>query len=446
MLLEDLNLQDNPRFSVMDKGYTNKLAVSDHVLWKYGQKLRYYNISAYDYTDLFIGLHLSDYKDIEISTRKFFLEYPELMRDYDIQDEYELHNLLKKTCTTEEYPEVHFKRMPNIEFGRANRDTQVMDLLFSLAPITNTDFAVAYESEYGVLSQTVLANYMKNFDQYFYAGIYKIDAPVLSDIMAARMKQLLANEFYLLSDIRKMYVSEFPQADSKLFNPYTLKTLGFRVYANYAIKDEYASATEYFRSILTTDDIINAQTFPKELINTIAYISEVYKLKSTYEILEYAPLKYVNIRRLKHIGIEKESLKDYCKKAFQAADSEYFTVYSLKKNGFTHSLDELGFDEWFYASLLSEDKEHFSYRRMGKNKLFRRDNRNVSLADFIEWLLYSSESLSLDIYELTDKLSSDYNINLEWYNIIEIIKGSSLYYDAITEKLYADYDIYFEEI
>lgn len=446
MLLEDLDLQDNPRFYAMDRGYSNKLAASDHVLWKYGQKLRYYNIHAYDYTDLLDGLNLNQYNDVEFSTLKFFREYPELMNDYDIQDEYELHNLLKKICTKEDYPQIHFKRMPNIEFGSADRDEQVMELLLALSPLTNTDFAAAYEHEYGVLSQTVLANYMKNFDQYFYAGVYKIDAPMLSEIMLIRMKQLLPGEFYLLSDIRNLYMHEFPKADPKLLNPYTLKSLGFRVYANYAIKDNYTSAVEYFRAILTTEDMVDAQLFHRELLNTIAYTSEVYKLKAAYDILEYAPLKYVNIRRLKHVGVEKEVLRDYCQKAYLAAHVQYFTICSLRKIGFTHVLDDLGFDEWFYASLLSECKEHFSCRRMGKNKLFRRGHGEVRLTDFLEWLLYSCESLSMDIRDLTEKLSSDYNINLEWYKIVEMIKGSTLYYDTITEKLYADYDVYFEEI
>lgn len=446
MLLEDLNLQDNPKFSVMDRGYSNKLAASNHVLWKYGQKLRYYNINAYDYTDLLNGLNLNDYKNVELSTRKFFQEHQDLMSDFDIQDEYELHNLLKKICTSADYPQMHFKRMPNIEFGVADRDTQVMDLLLALAPITNTDFAAAYENEYGVLSQTVLANYMKNFDQYFYSGVYKIDVPILSNIITAKMKNLLSREFYLLSDIRKLYAHEFPQDDPKLLNPYTLKALGFRVYANYAIMDRYLSATEYFRSILTTEDIIDAQSFPKEVLNTIAYMSEVYKLKAAYEILEYAPLKYVHFRRLNCAGVEKESILDYCHKVYQAVDSQYFTVFSLQKKGFAHALDELGFDEWFYATLLSVDKVHFSYCRMGKNKLFTRGSENVSLINFLEWILYSCESLSIEVYELTKKLLSDYNINLEWYKIVETIKGSAMYYDTITQKIYADYNVYFEEI
>lgn len=33
---------------------------------------------------------------MEITSLKLFRDYPDLMREYDIRDEYELHNLLKK--------------------------------------------------------------------------------------------------------------------------------------------------------------------------------------------------------------------------------------------------------------------------------------------------------------------------------------------------------------
>lgn len=446
MLLEDLGLKDNPKLSIMERGYENRLAASNHILWKYGQKLRFYNIDSYDFSDFFERLDLQQYNNIEFSTLKLFREYPDLMKDYDIQDEYELHNLLKKICSKDDFPNLHFKRMPNIEFGTADRDSQVMELLITLAPVENTKLADAYEHEYGVLSQTVLANYLKNFDQYFYAGAYKIDFPALPEIMETHMKRILSGEFYFLSDIRRMYEHEFPKSDSKLINTFSLKSMGFRVYANYAISDKYSSATEYFRAILTTDDIVDTNSFSKELLNTVAYTAEVYKLKVAYEIIEYVPLKYVNMRRLKHVGICEDTLADYCEKVYKAVGTQYFTVCSLQQSGFTHALDDLGFDEWFYASLLAEDKSHFSYRRMGKNKLFRRGNENVYLADFLEWLLYSNDSLSIDIYDLMELLQNGYNINIEQYKIIETIKGSSMYYDTITEKIYADYDVYFEEI
>ena len=125
---------------------------------------------------------------------------------------------------------------------------------------------------------------------------------------------------------------------------------------------------------------------------------------------------------------------------------QYFTIHSLQQTGFSHTLDELGFEEWFYASLLAEDKERFSCRRMGRNRLFRRGNEGVCLTDFLEWLLYLRESLTMDIYELVELMKDGYNISIDQHKIIETVKGSSMYYDAITEKVYADYDVYFEII
>jgi hypothetical protein len=442
ILLEDLNLQDNPKFSVSARGYANKLTASEHVLWKYPQKLRYYNIQAYDYTDLFAQLDLNQYHDVEYSALKFYREYPDVMDEYDIQDEYELHNLLKKICTKEEYPELSFNRMPNIEFGTADRDRQVMEMLLTLAPITNTEFAMAYEEEYGVLAQTVLANYLHSFDQYYYGGMYRIDAPMLSEIMIVRMKQLLCEDFYLLPEIREIYTQAFPYADPKLLNPYTIKSLGFIVYVNYAVKECYGSAKDYFRHIVTSEDSVDAHLFRKELLSNLAYLSEIYRLKADYEIMEYEPLKYVHIRHLNQLKVDKDDLLNYCEEVREWADDQYFTVYSLRRQGFKHELDELGYDEWFYASLLSEDNRDFSYRRMGKNKLFRRGADKVLCSEFIEGLLYASESYAIHVHTLVERLSNEYNLHFTWYKIVEIIRGSVMYFDAVSETIYADYSVY----
>lgn len=444
MLLEDLGLQDNPKFTLMERGYENKMATSNHVLWKQHKKMRYYNLDAYDYSELYEILNLDKYQNIEISTLKLFNENPDLMKEYDIQDEYELHNLLKKTCSDQ--MNIRFNRMPNIEFGNADRDKQIMDLLVDLAPVSSVDLAEAYENEYGVLSRTVLANYLKNFDKYFFDGEYKIDAPRMSDLMLNKLKNKLVEEFYLLSDIRRIYDNTFPGADAHMLNPFSIKELDFRVYSNYAVSNTYSSAVDYFRTILTKDDLIDATMFPDGLLTVIAYMSEVYRLKSCYDIIEYKPQKYINIRRLKSVNCGVDIIKDYCEKVYLNQMPTYFTAYSLLKSGFTHEIDDLGFDEWFYASLLIEDKEHFSYRRLGGNRLLRKGKCKLLLGDFLEWIIYSTDSLSIDIYDLSDYLSNEFNINLNTLKLIETVTGSALYYDKITEKIYADYEVYFAEI
>lgn len=445
--LEDIGKQNDPKLSLMDHGYENKLAASRTTLWKYGKTFRYYNMELYDFTELLTTINLNQYENIEYSALKFFRLYPELMKTYDIRDEYELHNLLKKICDKESYPTVKFNRMPNIEFGKANRDNQVVELLLSLAPISNYDFAKEYENEYGVAANTVLANYMGGFDQYFYNGVYKIDFPALPDIIAQKLKQLLINDFYMLPTIRAIYNKEFPNSDKNLLNPFTIKNLGFKVYSNYAIKDKFNSAAEYFNWLLTKDDITYIDNLPSKVSEIISYTSQLYKLKADYEIIEFSVNKYINYRKLQQAGITKEMLINYCDDVLSfIGESKYFTVSSLRKEGFSHPLDDLGFEEWFYTSILVEDKNNRSYQRIGGNKVLFSGKFNFQFEDFLEFIVYGQDSLFIDIYELIYQLQSYYNINVNIWRLIEIIKNSTMFYDVVSEKVYADYDIYYEEI
>lgn len=446
-ILHDINKNDDPRFSVMDRGYENRLAASNTVLWKYGKKFRYYNIESYDFVELFETLNLNQYKDIEFSTLKFFRLYPELMKNYDIRDEYELHNLLKKICTIDDYPNITFKRMPNIEFGISNRDNQVLELLIALAPISNVDFASEYEKEYGVSANTVLANYMTNFDLYFYNGFYKIDFPALPNIIADKLKIKLNNDFYLLSEIRDIYEKEFPQLDKTLLNPFSLKSIGLKVYSSYAVADKYSSATEYFNTLLTRNDVMNVEHIPLKVKEIFAYTAQLYKLKADYEIVEFSQNKYIHFRKLIEFGITKEALKQYCEDVINfVGEGKYFTLYSLRGEGFSHELDDLGFDDWFYTSLLVENKENTSYQRIGGNKVMIAGNFEIRFEEFMESIVFREETLSIDVKDLEYILRIQYNININTWKLIQTVKDSSMYYDPISEKIYADYDTYYEVV
>lgn len=446
-LLQDINKSDDPRLSVMDRGYENKLAASNLVLWKYGKKFRYYNNKSYDFVELFEMLNLEQYQDIEFSTLKFFRLYPELMKVYDIRDEYELHNLLKKICTFEDYPNITFKRMPNIEFGTANRDNQVLDLLISLAPITNVDFASEYEKEYGVSANTVLANYMTNFDLYFYNGLYKIDFPALPNIISDKLKIKLSEDFYLLSEIRDIYEKEFPQSDKTLLNPFSLKSIGFKVYSSYAVADKYSSATEYFNKLLTREDVTSVEVIPSKVKEIIAYTAQLYKLKADYEIVEFSPNKYINFRKLNEFGITKEALQQYGEDVINfVGEGKYFTLFSLRNEGFSHELDDLGFEDWFYTSLLVENKADISYQRIGGNKVMIAGNFEIRFEEFLESIVFKQETLSIEVKDLEDVLKQQYNININTWKLIQTVKDSSMYYDPISEKIFADYDTYYEVV
>jgi hypothetical protein len=78
------------------------------------KKLRYFVMSEEDFKKLLEEIHFHDLKDVEISTKELFLAYPEIMKKYDLRDEYELHNLMKKHMPDSD---IDFNRMPHIGIG-----------------------------------------------------------------------------------------------------------------------------------------------------------------------------------------------------------------------------------------------------------------------------------------------------------------------------------------
>lgn len=444
-LLERHGLSGDEKLIVDPRTYENRLLSCDYALWNLNRTLRYYNIPERNYAQLVAGLDLKQYMDKELSTLRLFLDYPELMREYDIRDEYELHSLLRKIWEEWGDCEITFIRMPTICVGKPDRDAQVLDLLLQYAPVSAVDLAQRYEEVYGVKAATVRGRLFACINDYEYQGMYTITQESLTQEQYRRMSEVLTEDFYFLSEIQRLFLREFPGANRSLANTYNIKTLGFQVYTTYAIRKTYTSAADYFRSLLLTEDVVDTGTFSNAMTALASYSSELHDLRKSRTLVEFAPRQFINIRRLEQHGVTARVMEEYCRKVLEFVDRDcYFTVSSLRQDGFFHSLDELYFDEWFYASVLLEDYDHFSYRHMGGRRLLYSGKKDVQQAAFLEWILQREERMSMD--ELMAHLQSRYGIASDRQNLLQTLKDTDLYYDAIMDTVYVDYDTYFEEI
>ena len=250
MFLTELGYEKEESLKIVDRSYENRIRDDMNVLWKPKKKFRYYNISGYDFSDFLETLNLSQYKNEEYSSLKFFKMYPDLMKMYDIRDEYELHNLLKKICTVDKYPEIKFGRMPSIEFGKADREQQVKELLSLLSPISKQDFINEYKDFYGVDSKTFAANYLSYIDEYNCSGIYDIKFEEYDDSIFLELKDILSEELYTVQEVKEKIEKTFPNYKKEFLNPILLKKLGYKISRGYIVKSQYDSASSYFYQFL----------------------------------------------------------------------------------------------------------------------------------------------------------------------------------------------------
>ncbi len=407
----------------------NKLASSNFILWKANKKLRYYDISGYDFKELLNSLNLDQYNNVEYSTLKFFRENTRLMNKYDIHDEYELHNLLKKIYKNDNNYNVRFCRMPIIEFGNADRDIQVWELMKKHSPISHEKLAYIYESVYGVKAATVKTNYLCSFSQYLHYGVYIINDIYLPYDHTGKLKELLKGDFYTISEIKEIYKNSLPDAQPDKINRFTVISLGFKMYSFYCIKDKYETASQFFCKMLSEVDYFDFANWPKKMHYLHIFTIELTRLKNQLDMIELSPSKYMNIRKFNEIGITKTHLKDYCNKVHSFCEQDdFFTIRILRRNGFSHQLDQLGYDEWFYSSILSHDTSKFSFIRIGKVRLFLKGVKNPELIDFISFLSDKHNTLDPDI--LLEVMDQEYGINIQKQRFVRIMKMSRINSDT----------------
>lgn len=435
---ENIQLTDSVRAT-----RANRLSESSRLLWKKNQRLRFYDIEGGDYTELYETLNLGQYRDVELSCRKFLVDYPELMARYDLRDEYEVHNLLKKIHAESENQDLVFGRMPSLQFGTFDRDAAVREILFAMAPVSQDDLAQMISLEYGVRPETIKANWLMCISEYYHKGIYSVDYEDMPEEHIALLKEMLTDDFYYFTELRKIYSGLIPNADLTLLSTYNLKKMGFLVGTSYVVQN-YSTAEAYFNHLLTDADVVDIAPISKRYTGLSTYSSCLARLRRDMEIIEFEPFQYINVRRLQKLGFTKERLRKYSDRVWSCLeDDEFFTIQSLRKTGYEDELDALGFGDMFYSSILKED-ERFSWQRVGNNVVLNPKGNQFTVHDFLVDRI--TKELSIDIDDFLDDLAEVYGITFDKHEIVEKTKGSEVYYDSIMGKLYADYATYFEEI
>ena len=437
-VVERLGVHEDPRFIINKATYQNRFSEAENVLWKYQSRFRYYNMEGYDFTALIEGLGLDRYENVEYSTLKFFRSNPDLMEDYDVRDEYELHNLLRKIYSKIDNPNIVFSRMPIIEFGDVDRAAQVYKLLQTLVPIDVRGFCDAYEEEYGVLARTVSGGFISGIAKYRdNNGIYNLESEPLPPNQLKRMKKLLDKDYYDFSYVLQLYLSEFPDSSENMINSYTLKSIGFKVFSSYLVRDRFVNAVEYFRHILTNRSYVDLREFPPSLISHTSFTSEMYSLKSSFEIVEYEPLKFINIKNLNAMGITAEDLRNYASKVHRfVKPNVHFTINLIRRQGFRHPLHNKGFGDWFFASVLTVDKKRFSYQRMGGSKIFCKGSVKITMESLFRGIIAANDGIKIS--EFMRLLSEEYGLSIDKYKMSAVIDGSSMYLDRVEERIFLE--------
>ena len=422
----------------------NKFSEADYVLWKYGEKIRYYDISGRDFDELLDELSLDSYQNTEITTTLLFQEHPEIMEKYDIRDEYELHQLLKIIVPEGSYHDFHCERMPNLQFGKFNREEAIRELLLEHAPISAGDFVDLIYQEFGYKPGAITANYLPSFSAYLNHGIYDIKQKAMPAENMQKLKDALQDDFYYLDEVRALYAELVPDADLSEINSYNLKRMGFLVLSRYILQ-HYDSLEAYFRYLLTVEEVMDITAIRSRYAKIMMFSQVFWELKRNYEIIEFAPNQIISIHRLERGGITKEDLKEFCDQVYETAEEgKCFSAKSLREAGFYSDLYELGFSDWFYGGILAADPR-FAYGKVFSSIILSKGLGEITIKSFLRERIRAHRSI--DVYDLMSELEGSFGCEkLEKNKVTYAVQGTEIFYDPILERFYANEELYYREI
>ena len=422
----------------------NHLADARFLLWKQNEQIRYYDIDGRDYTELLDVLNLDSYENIELSTVKFMREYPEIMEKYDIRDQYELHNLLRKIIPEGSYHDFHCGRMPEIKFGTFDRAGAILDILIDSAPISINNLAELVSEEYGYDPAVVIGSYLQSFSEYYHQGMYSIDQKKMSYENKSALKDFLVDDFYYIDEIRRIYSRMNPDADVEEINPYNLKTMGFSVYSRYVVQN-HSSLEAFFYDLFTKEDIIDISAYRKRFVYVQMFSQKLMELKRNLQVVEFEPNQIISFRKLEQSGITRDVIQDYCDAVYDfVSEEEYFSAKSLKLAGFESELYDLGFSDWFYANLLISD-DRFSFGTMFGNLILYKGKSNITIKSFEMKLICKYRCI--DTFDLMNELTYKYGCKVsERTDILYKVQDTEVYYDSILDRFYANKDLYYREL
>lgn len=422
----------------------NVLSDSRFVLWKQNEMMRYYDIDSRDYTELLDTLNLDIYENIELSTQKFIDAYPEIMEKYDIRDRYELHNLLRKIVPEGSLHDFHSARMPDIRFGTFDREKAIWDIIVANAPISNNDLADLVYREYGYDPSVVLSYYVSAFGAYCHRGVYTIDHKQMGEENSRKLRAALTEDFYFIDEIRAIYQKLIPGADVEEVNPFSLKSMGLNVLSNYVLQ-HHDSLEAYFIHLLTHKDITDLRPLRARYIHVQMFHQTLLELKRNWEIIEFEPKVVIPFRKLARAGVTRQMLRNFCDQVWDFVEhGAYFSIQSLKQDGFASELFDLGFDDWFYASVLTADLR-FSFGVMYGNLVFYRGKAEISIKTFLMHRIRAHGVI--DVLDLAAELDDRYGCKVsEPRDFIYEVQNTVIYYDRILDRLYENAERYYREL
>ena len=436
------NLEDV--LSYLNKNETRNieriLSVSRKMICAFKRKYRYFDIDSLSSTDITNLSNLLKVDSGAYSTEVFFKDNPLLMKELDIRDEYELHNILKKLFSDNK--KLNFTRMPDILIDCNNKFDFIEEKIKELSPIGIDEFCQFIYENYGHKIDTFRALLTTYFNIYIDNNVLKVECPIFTDEQRMIMKDYLQSDIYSIKTLKQLLTDLFDVNDFSLINNKNLSKMGYKVRGNYIMKSNIISIEDYLKNKVLASDYYVVESEYKKIGSTFS--NYIYRMMYDMILFKVDEDKYITIKKLNELGIEKQDIVEFQNKILEIiSDNQYFNLSYIKRNMNFNKLKKEELTDTFYEMIVFIIPSIKTFTIDG-NRMFIKSEIVPTRESFISSIIEEKQKITIE--ELRCYLNNKYNINIIPYVIRQYINRKRFYYQEGTDCIYLNKEMYDNEV
>ncbi|MEY2195716.1 hypothetical protein AB7942_23715 [Neobacillus sp. BF23-41] len=251
----------------------------------------------------------------------------------------------------------------------------------------------------------------------------QINNQIFSNYDYKKVSPLLSNDIYTIDHYIKLTQTIFPSFNAFDLVESELKNIGYNLFPPFILKNTFTSLDYYFTGEILKDRYF---TLPNDDVWVSAFVQrKLENMENSYSIFKIDGNTYLTRVALEKASIKSEMLITY-REAVEdfVQKGQYFTLTSLKEQGFHHTIEDFGFEPMFYESLLKRPGRLKNLKLCG-HLIFIKTPLAINLSLFLK-SLYKDEQTYLSIDNIIEIVNETYSIMLDFNTLNKLLKSNNI--------------------
>jgi hypothetical protein len=161
----------------------------------------------------------------------------------------------------------------------------------------------------------------------------------------------LQKDIYSINEVVKIGNTIKAGYSEQNIDPSSLAEAGYRIESSFIIREDFNSLDEYLEQRILSGNYFDYRS--DELFDTQYVRRKIENFENAYKLLKVENSLYLTENGMKSAQVSIDDLTSYKKEVedFVPRDT-FFSIESLRAKGFMHEVEEFGFDNIFYESIL----------------------------------------------------------------------------------------------